>query len=97
MLVKQQVSYVGTSVASAEEWDRRQKFQSIARDVFGGGVRFKSGQSVRVRDTAARILMDSGWRPGRAASAMQAARIVREHAEDLASLAEITQDMSEVQ
>ena len=38
MLAKQQVSYVGASVASAEEWHLRQKYQGIARDVFGEGV-----------------------------------------------------------
>ena len=97
MLSKQQVSYVGTSVASAEEWHLRQKFQGIARDVFGEGVRIKSGQIIRFRDTAARILMDAGWRPSGAASAMQAARILREHAEELASLVEITKGMSEAQ
>jgi len=97
MLRKQQVSYVGTSVASAEEWHLRQKFQGIARDVFGDGVRIKSGQIIRFRDTAARILMNAGWRPGGAASAMQAARILREHAEELASLVEITKGMSEAQ
>jgi len=90
MLAKQQVSYVGTSVASAEEWHLRQKYQGIARDVFGEGVRIKSGQIIRFRDTAARILMDGGWKPGGVASAMQAARILREHAEELASLVEIT-------
>ena len=90
MLAKQQVSYVGSSVASAEEWHLRQKYQGIARDVFGDSVRIKSGQVIRFRDTAARILMDSGWRPGGVASAMQAARILREHAEELASLVEIT-------
>jgi hypothetical protein len=89
MLAKQQVSYVGTSVASAEEWHLRQKYQGIARDVFGDSVRIKSGQVIRFRDTAARILMDSGWRPGGVASAMQAARILREHAEELASLVEV--------
>ncbi len=90
MLSKQQVSYVGTSVASAEEWHLRQKFQGIARDVFGDGVRIKNGQIIRFRDTAARILMDAGWRPGALASMKQAARILREHAEDLAVLVEIT-------
>jgi hypothetical protein len=94
MLAKQQVSYVGTSVASAEEWHLRQKYQGIARDVFGDSVRIKSGQVIRFRDTAARILMDSGWRPGGVASAMQAARILREHAEELASLVEITKGLS---
>ena len=95
MLSKQQVSYVGTSVASAEEWHLRQKYQGIARDVFGNNVRIKSGQVIHFRDTAARILIDTGWRPGGAASAMQAARILREHAEELASLVEITKDSSE--
>ena len=94
MLAKQQVSYVGSSVASAEEWHLRQKYQGIARDVFGDSVRIKSGQVIRFRDTAARILMDSGWRPGGVASAMQAARILREHAEELASLVEITKGLS---
>ncbi len=97
MLKKQQVSYVGTSVASAEEWHLRQKFQGIARDIFGDGVRIKSGQIIRFRDTAARILMDAGWRPGGTAHAMQAAQILREHAEELASLVEITKDLSETQ
>jgi hypothetical protein len=89
MLAKQQVSYVGSSVASAEEWHLRQKYQGIARDVFGDSVRIKSGQVIRFRDTAARILINAGWRPGGVASAMQAARILREHAEELASLVEV--------
>jgi hypothetical protein len=90
MLAKQQVSYVGSSVASAEEWHLRQKYQGIARDVFGDSVRIKSGQVIRFRDTAARILINAGWQPGGLASAMQAARILREHAEQLAALVEIT-------
>lgn len=91
MLAKQQVSYVGTSVASAEEWHLRQKFQGIARDVFGDGVRIKNGQIIRFRDTAARILTNSGWQPGArsVASAMQASGILREHAEELALFIEI--------
>ncbi len=89
MLAKQQVSYVGTSVASAEEWHLRQKYQAIARDVFGDGVRIKSGQIIRFRDTAARILTRAGWKPGGMASAMQASRVLREHAEELAMLVEI--------
>ncbi len=97
MLANQQVSYVGTSVVSAEEWHLRQKYQGIARDVFGEGVRIKSGQVIRFRDTAARILMEQrfAWRPGGMASAMQAARILREHAEELASLVEITKGKSD--
>jgi hypothetical protein len=92
MLAENQVSYVGSSVASAEEWHLRQKYQGIARDVFGDGVRIKSGQIVRFRDTAARILTSAGWKPGArsVASAMQASRILREHAEELAMLIEIT-------
>lgn len=96
MLAKQQVRYVGTSVASAEEYHLRKKYEGIARDVFGDGVRIKSGQVIRFRDTAARILMERGWRPGGVASTMQAARILREHAEELASLVEITKGSSEV-
>ena len=93
------MSYVGTSVASAEEWHLRQKYQGIARDVFGDGVRIKSGQVIRFRDTAARTrsVMETGWRPGGVASAMQAARILREHAGELASLVEITKDKSDTQ
>ena len=64
MLRKQQVSYVGTSVASAEECHLRKKYEGIARDVFGDGVRIKNGQIIRFRDTAARILTDLGWKPG---------------------------------
>lgn len=90
MLAKQQVSYVGTSVASAEEWHLRQQYQGIARDVFDESVRIKNGQVIKFRDTAARILADAGWRPGGIAHAMQAARILREHADELAPLVEIT-------
>jgi len=90
MLRKQQVSYVGTSVVSAEEWHLRQKFQGIARDVFGDSVRIKSGQIIRFRDTAARILTEAGWQPGGLASMKQASRLLREHAAELASLVEIT-------
>ncbi len=90
MLSTQQVSYVGSSVASAEEWHLRRKYQGIARDVFGDGVRIKNGQIIRFRDAAARILTSVGWRPGGLASSMQASRILREHAEELASLVELT-------
>ena len=95
MLEQQQVSYVGSSVASAEEWHLRQKYQGIARDVFGAGVRIKNGQVIRFRDTAARILTSAGWVPGAMASAMLAARILREHAEELASLVEISKKTSD--
>jgi hypothetical protein len=77
-------------VASAEEWHLRKKYEGIARDVFGDGVRIKHGQIIRFRDTAARILIDQGWRSSGVASAMQAARILREHAEELATLVDIT-------
>jgi hypothetical protein len=91
MLRKQQVSYVGTSVASAEEWHLRQKRQGIARDGFGESVRIKNGPIIRFRDTAARILIKAGWQPGahNVASAMQTIRILREHAEELAAFVEI--------
>ena len=89
MLAKQQVSYVGTSVASAEEWHLRQKYQGIACDVFGEGVRIKNGQIIRFRDTAARILTSAGWKPGGMASALQASRILCEHAEELAGCIEV--------
>ena len=95
MLATQQVSFVGTSVASAEEWHLRQKYQGIARDVFGEGVRIKNGQVIRFRDTAARILPTAGWVPGAMASAMLASRILREHAEELASLVEVSKKTSD--
>jgi len=44
---------------------------------------------IRFRDTVARILMDAGWQPGGTARAMQAARILREHAEELAACVEL--------
>lgn len=96
MLAKQQVSYVGTSVASAEEWHLRKKFDGIARDVFGDSVRIKSGQIIRFRDAAARILTAAGWQPGGRAGNAQATQILREHATELASLVEITKGSSEV-
>jgi len=89
MVEQQQVCYVGTSVASAEEWHLRQKYQGIARDVFGEGVQIKNGQVLRFRDTAARILTHAGWQPGGTASAMLASRILREHAEELAACVEV--------
>lgn len=95
MLAKQQVSYVGTSVASAEEYHLRKKYEGIARDVFGDGVRIKGGQVIRFRDTAARILTDAGWKPGGTVHMMQAARILREHAAELALLVEITKQTSD--
>jgi hypothetical protein len=91
LIESREVKYVGSSVASAEEWHLRQKFQGIARDVFGEGVRIKDGQIIRFRDTTARVLTAAGWVPGVTASAQMAAQILREHAEELASLVEITQ------
>jgi hypothetical protein len=91
LLSKRQVKYVGISVASAEEWHLRQRFEGIARDVFGDGVRIRNGQIIRFRDTAARLLTDAGWKPSAssASSALEATRILREHAGELASLVEI--------
>jgi len=90
ILASQEIKYVGSSVASAEEWHLRQKYQAIAHDVFGPDVRIKNGQVIKFRDTAARILMQSGWQPGGVASAMQAARILRERAEELAPFVQAT-------
>ncbi len=90
MLATQEVKYVGSSVASAEEWRLRQKYQAIAHDVFGSEVRIKDGQVIKFRDAAARILMQAGWQPGAVAGAMQAARILREHAEELATFVQVT-------
>ena len=95
MLKTQEVKYVGPSVASAEEWHLRQKYQGIAGDVFGDGVRIKNGQVIRFRDAAARILTAAGWATGAMASAMLASRILREHAEELASLVEISKKTSD--
>lgn len=97
MLAKRQVSYVGTSVVSAEEWHLRHKYQRIARDVFGEGVRIKDGQVIRFRDTAARILVKAGWQPGGIAHARQAAQILRAHAEELAACVKITQARPQVE
>jgi hypothetical protein len=90
MLASQEIKYVGSSVASAEEWHLRQKYQGIAHDVFGPDVRIKNGQVIKFRDAAARILMQAGWQPGNVASAMQAARILRERADELAPFVQAT-------
>lgn len=97
LLRNRQVSYTGASVASAEEWHLRQRFEGIARDVFGDGVRIKSGQIIRFRDTAARLLSAAGWKPGVSSlsSAVEATRILREQASELASLVEMTKDNPE--
>jgi hypothetical protein len=94
LLRNRQVSYTGASVASAEEWHLRQRFEGIARDVFGDRVRIKSGQIIRLRDTAARLLTAAGWKPGVSSpsNALEATRILREQASELASLVEITTD-----
>ena len=89
LLATREVKYVGSSVVSAEEWNLRQKYAGIASDMFGEGTRIKDGQVVRFRDVAARILADAGWRPGAMSTAMVAAKILREHAAELASLVEI--------
>ena len=90
MLASQEIKYVGSSVASAEEWRLRQKYQPIANDVFGPEVRIKNGQVIKFRDAAARILLQAGWQPGGIASAMQAAGILREHADALAPFVQAT-------
>ncbi len=90
MLAANEVKFVGASVKSAEEWHLRQKYQGVARDVFGPDVRIKDGQVLKFRDAAARLLNAAGWQPGGIAHAMQAAQILREHAEDLATLVELT-------
>lgn len=89
MLASGQVKYVGSSVASAEEWHLRQTYQAIAHDVFGPEAKIKDGQVIKFRDTSARILAQAGWKPGGMASAMQAARILREHAVELAAFVAI--------
>jgi hypothetical protein len=93
MLASREVKYVGSSVASAEEWHLRQKFLGIARDVFGEGVRIKDGQIIHFRDTAARLLTGAGWKPGVSSpsSALEATRILREHIAELAPLVEINE------
>lgn len=89
MIASGQVKYVGSSVASAEDWHLRKKYQAIAHDVFGPETRIKEGQVVKFRDTAARILAQAGWKPGGMASAMQAAGILREHAKELTALVQL--------
>ena len=89
MLESREVKYVGSSVASAEEWHLRQKYQGIARDVFGPEARIKNGQVLKFRDTAARILTQAGWEPGGTAGMMQAQQILREHMTQLATLVDL--------
>lgn len=89
MLAANEVKFVGASVKSAEEWHLRQKYQGVARDVFGPDVRIKDGQVLKFRDAAARLLQASSWQSGGLAHAMQAAQILRESAEVLAVFVEL--------
>ncbi|MBI4787318.1 MAG: hypothetical protein HY782_09765 [Chloroflexi bacterium] len=89
LLNGREVKYVGSSVASAEEWHRRQKYRGIAQDVFGAEARIKNGQVLKFRDTAARILAQAGWEPGGPARMMQPKQILREHIVELAHLVEM--------
>src|SRR5512143_281938 len=66
LIESREVKYVGSSVASAEEWHLRQRYQPIAQDVFGEDARLKNGQVLKFRETAVRILADAGWQPGAA-------------------------------
>ncbi|MCL4488375.1 MAG: hypothetical protein M1570_09635 [Chloroflexi bacterium] len=87
MLEEQKVKYVGTSLASAEEWHLRQKYQPIAQDVFGPEARLKDGQVLRFRETAARLLEEAGWQPG--VTVNQAVEVLREHMSELAAFIDI--------
>lgn len=95
MLAEQQVKYAGTSLASAEEWHLRQKYQPIAQDVFGTDARIKDGQVLRFRETAARLLEQAGWQPGALARPEQAVQILREHMPELASFLEVKDGKAE--
>ena len=89
ILRSREVKYVGSSVASAEEWHLRQKYQGIAQDVFGLDARIKNGQVLKFRDTAARLLSQAGWEPGGTARLMQAQQILRQHMNELAPFVDI--------
>ncbi len=90
MLAEQKVKYAGTSVASAEEYHLRQKYQPIAQDVFGSNARIKDGQVLRFRETAARVLAEAGWRPSAVSTKAQAAQILRDHMRELAAFVDIS-------
>lgn len=93
MLEEQKVKYAGTSLASAEEWHLRQKYQPIAQDVFGPDARLKYGQVLRFRETAARLLEEAGWQPG--VTITQAVQILQEHLRELAPFVEIKESTRE--
>ncbi len=93
MLEEQKVKYAGTSVASAEEWHLRQKYQPIAQDVFGPDTRLKDGQVLRFRETAARLLEEAGWQPG--VTITEAVQILQEHLQELAPFVEIKESTRE--
>ena len=94
LMASREVKYVGSSVATAEEWHLRQKYQGIAQDVFGADARIKQGQVLKFRDSAARILTQAGWEPGGAARMIQAQQILREHLAELAHLVEMPDHMA---
>ncbi len=89
LIESREVKYVGSSVASAEEWHLRQRYQPIAQDVFGEDARLKDGQVLRFRETAVRILADAGWQPGAASGSEGAVQILRDHMAELAGCIEI--------
>ena len=89
LIESREVKYVGSSVASAEEWHLRQRYQPIAQDVFGADARLKNGQVLKFRETAVRILADAGWQPGAASVTERAVQILREHMAELAGCIEI--------
>ncbi len=91
MLAEQKVKYAGTSLASAEEWRLRSKYQAIAQDVFGPEARLKDGQVLRFREVAARLLEAAGWRPGTSAGVEQAVSILREHVQELAPFVQVSE------
>ena len=89
LIESHEVKYVGSSVASAEEWHLRQRYQPIAQDVFGEDARLKNGQVLKFRETAVWILADAGWQPGAPSGSERAVQILRDHMGELASCIEI--------
>lgn len=89
LIESREVKYVGSSVASAEEWHLRQRYQPVAQDVFGEDARLKNGQVLKFRETAVRILAVAGWQPGAASGSEGAVEILRDHMTELAGCIEI--------
>ena len=89
LIESREVKYLGSSVASAEEWHLRQRYQPIAQDVFGEDARLKNGQVLKFREMAVRILADAGWQPGAPSGSERAVQILRDHMGELASCIEI--------